>query len=169
MTMIEKLEALFEPCLESLGYGIVRVSYGGDKQKNLQVMIERLDEVPISLDDCVTVSHHLSALLDVEDLIEESYNLEVTSPGLDRPLTKLKDFERFLGKKVKIETLSLVGGRKRFEGRLQEIKEEIILLEGEDKETSYSIPYEMIQRAKLIWQDPLASQKKGVPQKRKKC
>src|SRR5260370_117048 len=126
MTLIERLEALFTPVLENQGLGLVRLQFLGQGQRRpvLQVMIERLDEAVVTLDDCVGASRAFSALLDVEDLITESYKLEVTSPGFDRPLVKIKDFQRFIGSVIKLQTHEMKEGQRNFTGTLEAADQE---------------------------------------------
>lgn len=152
MTILEKLETLIEPSLTSLGYELVRLLYWGERQRVLQIMIERIDQAPVGIEDCVKVSHHLSALLDVEDIIEERYNLEVTSPGAERPLIKLKDFLRFQGQRAKMESVVPIQGRKRFVGIISHVENEVVFLQGDDF-GEISLPYPSIQKAKLVLEE----------------
>lgn len=99
-----------------MGYETVRVRLSGKERPTLQVMVERADQVPITVDDCETVSHQVSALLDVEDPIPSTYTLEVSSPGIDRPLTRAKDWNRFAGHLAKVELATPLAGRRRFSG-----------------------------------------------------
>ncbi|HSV29542.1 MAG TPA: ribosome maturation factor RimP, partial [Candidatus Omnitrophota bacterium] len=114
----QRLEALIAPSLEAMGYELVRAMFQGRQRPTLQVMAERKDGKGMTVDDCADISRSLSALLDVEDPIEGAYNLEVSSPGIDRPLTRPKDFETWAGFEAKIEAFHGVDGRKRFRGRL---------------------------------------------------
>lgn len=157
MNIFEKLENIIEPVIKNMGYELVRVKLSGDKRKTLQIMVERLDEKPMGIEDCSDISRQISAVLDVEDPISERYNLEVSSPGLDRPLTKLKDFIRFKGFIVKMQTLSLIENRKKFTGVIKDvIKDEEILLEVEGKE--FLIPFNVIDNAKLVITDDMLKQ-----------
>lgn len=116
----EGLEAriydLIAPSLAAMGYETVRVRLSGKERPTLQVMVERADQVPITVDDCETVSYQVSALLDVEDPIPSTYTLEVSSPGIDRPLTRAKDWNRFAGHLAKVELATPLAGRRRFSG-----------------------------------------------------
>lgn len=150
MELIKKIKEIIEPTLNSLGYHLVRVQLSGQDRPTLQVMIEKTDLSGLSIDDCVKASRQVSALLDVEDPIESAYQLEVTSPGLDRPLVSLQDYSRFQGAEVKLETITPLEGRKRFKGTLIETKEEIIFLQPEDSETPIEIAYSNILKAKLV-------------------
>lgn len=119
--MVEtKICEIIEEAMEELGFRLVRVLYsannGGHNQ--LQIMAEPKDNSDMSIEDCQLVSKHVSALLDVEDPIPSGYALEVSSPGLDRPLTRLADYERFNGELAKIRLKLMHDGRRRFTGRL---------------------------------------------------
>ncbi|OJX14002.1 MAG: hypothetical protein BGO77_01395 [Caedibacter sp. 37-49] len=150
MDLIKKIKDIIEPTLNSLGYHIVRVQFSGQVRPTLQVMIEKLDLSALSIDDCVKASRQISALLDVEDPIDTAYQLEVTSPGLDRPLVALQDYVRFQGAEIKLETVSPLEGRKRFKGILSQVKEGTIFLKPEDSEATLDIAYENILKAKLV-------------------
>lgn len=151
LDLISRLEGIIEPVLQHIGYGLVRLLFSGKKRPTLQVMIERLDEKPVSIDDCVRVSHEVSALLDIEDPIEGSYRLEVTSPGLDRPLLKKADFIRFQGHAVKVLTHDLIEGRKTFVGTMANANEtEIIIAVDDLKGMKVGITYPQIRQAKLV-------------------
>lgn len=144
----ERISTFLEPSLEALGYGIVRVSLSKAKKPVLQVMIERLDEEGVTLDDCTKVSRTVSVLLEVEDPIKEAYLLEVSSPGLDRPLTKRKDYERFQGEDIKLQTLTPLEGRKRFQGVLASVDKDGVYVKLEDAEVH--ILWDNIQQCKLV-------------------
>jgi ribosome maturation factor RimP len=151
---LRQLDALISPMLEQMGYDLVRVVFQGQRRPTLQVMAERKDGRPMTVEDCAGISRSLSALLDVEDPIDSAYVLEVSSPGIDRPLTRVKDFATWAGFDVRIETDQPVEGRKRFRGRL-------LGLDGEDSavvvlETGEAhIPLARIRSAKLVLTDDL--------------
>src|SRR5437762_1305523 len=105
MNPVEKITETIEPSLEAMGYALVQVRLNDGGRKTLSVMAERTDAQPMGVEDCTQISRQVSALLDVEDPISGAYDLEVCSPGIDRPLTKLKDFERFVGQEAKVETM----------------------------------------------------------------
>lgn len=111
-----RVAALIAPSLAAMGFELVRVRLSGRDRPRLQIMAERADGTPISLEECATISHQVSAILDVEDPIPTAYVLEVSSPGIDRPLTRAKDWDRFAGHLARVETVSPVGGRRRFSG-----------------------------------------------------
>jgi len=142
------VKRIITPTLESMGFDLVRIALGGKTRLRLQVMIERCDRREVSVDDCTAVSHALSALLDVEDPIADAYVLEVSSAGLDRPLVRLSDFERFAGSQARLETAELIAGRRRYRGILGGIVEGRvrIAVEGED----YEVPFAAITTAKLV-------------------
>ena len=103
MSIEQRIESITTSALFDKGYRVVRVQLQGVKHKTLQIMIERLDDAGVTVDDCAVASRLISVLMDVDDPIHESYTLEVSSPGMDRPLVKKDDFERFKGARVKIE------------------------------------------------------------------
>ncbi len=154
MTLNERLDALINPTLDSMGYELVRVMLSGKQRVVLQIMAERKDGVDMTVEDCADISRALSAILDVEDPIQGAYTLEVSSPGIDRPLTRRLDFERFTGFEVRIELARPVENRKRFKGRLLGIDEAgVVRIAAEDGE--FSLPYDDIQKAKLVLTDEL--------------
>ena len=118
MDLQQRLEVLIAPPLEGLGYELVRVVLQGRTRPTLQIMAERKDGNGMTVDDCADISRSVSALLDVEDPIQGEYVLEVSSPGIDRPLTRSKDFVTWAGHEAKVETLAPVDGRKRFRGKV---------------------------------------------------
>lgn len=141
------LQDLLEPGVTALGYDLVGVELTGDgSQTILRVYIE----LPggISVEDCAKVSHQVSAILDVEDPIPGEYTLEVSSPGLDRPLFKRKDFERFTGEDVKIHTAEAVLGRRNFTGCLRGLDQDLVLVEVDNE--IYEIDLGNIERARLV-------------------
>ncbi len=112
-----RLAEIIAPVIEGMGYELVRVRFMGGGKKTVQIMAERPDG-GIQIDECAEISNAVSAALDVEDPIEDAYTLEVSSPGIDRPLTRLRDFGTFEGYEAKLETQDLIDGRKRFKGVL---------------------------------------------------
>ena len=156
----QRIERLIEPALTAMGYELVRVALqGGESRPTLQIMAERNDGVAMSVDDCADISRALSALLDVEDPIASAYTLEVSSPGIDRPLVKRADFERFAGFEARIETVQPVAGRKRFLGRLMGVAGDDVRLrepaKTADAEDETLVPLAAIARAKLVLTDEL--------------
>jgi ribosome maturation factor RimP len=139
---------LIEPSLAAMGYRVVRVVLTSGRRTTLQVMAERVDEMPMTVDDCAMISQSVSALLDVADPISGAYTLEISSPGLDRPLTRPEDYVRFSGYEVRIELNTSVEGRKRFRGRLLGTADGQARLATEAGELR--LPLAAIAKAKLI-------------------
>ena len=148
------LQALLEPVITGLGYEVVRILTIGQKNPTLQIMIDRLDGKDITVEDCATVSRAVSAVLDEKDPIKDQYSLEVSSPGLDRPLTKIEHFKRFSGYEARIETAVEVEKRKRFKGVLGNVDEQNRVHIDVDG-TDYAIAFDDISKAKLILTDEL--------------
>lgn len=148
------LTDIIEPTVNDLGYEVVRILTIGDSNPTLQIMIEHKDYTKeITVDDCATVSRALSNMLDEKDPIENKYVLEISSPGLDRPLTKLEHFARYTDYMIKLETTEIVEKRKRFKGIIKNVSDNIITLEMED--TLYTIAFDNIAKAKIIITDEL--------------
>lgn len=148
------LQDLLEPVIAGLKYEVVRILTIGQKNPTLQIMIDRTDGKDITVEDCAAVSRAVSEILDEKDPIQDRYSLEVSSPGLDRPLTKIEHFKRFSGYEARIETSVEVMGRKRFKGRLLDVDSQSAVhidMEG----TEYAVPFEDISKAKLILTDEL--------------
>ena len=148
------LQEMLEPLIDEMGFDLVRVITIGNVNPTLQIMIERKDRENIVVDDCAAVSRAVSALLDEKDPIAGRYTLEVSSPGLDRPLTALENFVRFAGFEAKIETDVEIEKRKRFKGRIVRVDENdniVFAMDGEE----YLIPYEAVFKAKLLLTDEL--------------
>jgi ribosome maturation factor RimP len=150
----DRIARLITPTLDGMGYELVRVQLtGGKGRQTLQIMAERQDRAGMKVDDCADISRAVSALLDVEDPLPGAYELEVSSPGIDRPLTRLDDYRRFAGFEARIELLAPVEGRKRFRGRLKGVAGDRVTIETEEGETD--LPFGSIQRAKLVLTDDL--------------
>jgi len=164
MSIEDRISALIAPSLQAMGYELVRVLLQGQKHQVLQIMAERADRASMTVEDCADISRSISALLDVEDPIPSAYSLEVSSPGIDRPLTRLQDYERFAGFEAKVETLRPVDGRKRFRGLLLGLDEaNNVRLEVETVQVL--IPFTDIHRSKLVLTDELiaaAMQEQGL-------
>lgn len=150
------LSDMLEPVADKLGYETVRIMTIGQANPTLQIMIDRKDGTEVTVEDCAIVSRALSEVLDEKDPITGRYNLEVSSPGLDRPLTKPEHFARFAGNEVKIETDVPVDDRKRFKGVLDGIDGMEILLTMNG--TSYRIPFDAVSKAKIVLTDALLAQ-----------
>jgi ribosome maturation factor RimP len=148
-----QIETLIAPSLEAMGYRVVRIAFTGGRRPTLQVMAERRDDRPMTVDDCEGISHAVSALLDVADPIADAYQLEISSPGIDRPLVRREDYERFAGFEAKLELARPVDGRKRFRGRLLGVEGDAVkLLLGE---VPVLLPLDAVARAKLVLTDEL--------------
>lgn len=153
MSSTEQIRAIIAPSIEALGYEVVRVKLAGSTRKVLQIMAEPADGRVMSVEDCARVSRAISAILDVEDPIAGAYSLEVSSPGIDRPLTRPKDYDRYAGHEAKFETHEPVDGRKRFKGVLKGVKENAVEIESEGE--TVALPLESIAKAKLVLTDSL--------------
>mgnify|MGYP000744664950 CR=1 FL=1 len=155
MSVIENIKQAIEPSIEHMGYELVRLRWmGGNEYRTLQLMIEPKDGSNTTVDDCEKVSHQVSALLDVEEIVKDAYRLEVSSPGIDRPLTRLKDFDKWKGFELKLETNEMIDGRRRFKGKVLKVQENIVELELDDKKL-FNVPFETISEAKLVLTDEL--------------
>ncbi len=150
-----RLAGIVAPTLESLGFELVRLRLMGGKRATLQIMAER-PEGGIEVEDCARISRAISAVLDVEDPIAGEYVLEVSSPGIDRPLTRPKDFERYEGYRVKLETAELIDGRRRFSGTLGGVENGEVLLA--ITEGTIGLDFELIADAKLVLTDELIAE-----------
>jgi ribosome maturation factor RimP len=160
------VEAVITPSLEAMGYSLVRVLIGAGRRPTLQVMAERLDDQPMTVEDCADISRAVSALLDVEDPLAGPYLLEVSSPGLDRPLTRREDYARFAGREAKLETRAPLDGRKRFTGRLVALDGEVVRLATAEGEVV--IPLADVAKAKLaITEELLTADKRRQRQAEK--
>ncbi len=145
--LLKSLEALLEPLLEERGIELVDIEQTRKGRKQwIRLFIDRI-EGGISVEQCAKINQEFGRLLDVEELVPGSYILEVSSPGLDRRVRKLKDFKRFQGNRIRVQTLGKVDGQSRFRGQLKSSNESGIELELEDR--IVQIPHEMIARANL--------------------
>jgi ribosome maturation factor RimP len=152
-----KTAALIEQTLEHMGFELVRLRLMGGKVRSvLQIMAEPSDGSVMTIEGCEAISRRLSPLLEVEDPIADAYNLEVSSPGLDRPLVRLKDFDRFKGYEAKIELSELDNGRRKFRGILKGHSDNQITIEEEGQD--YTVAFDNIRDAKLIVTEELIQQ-----------
>ncbi|MGJ8546094.1 MAG: ribosome maturation factor RimP [Sulfitobacter sp.] len=147
-----RLAEIITPVIEDMGYELVRLRLMSAKTTTLQIMADKPDG-GIEVDDCAAISTALSALLDVEDPILDEYALEVSSPGIDRPLTRLKDFVMFEGYEAKLETSELQGGRRRFKGMLAGVEGNEVLINVE--EGTIGLDFDWLSDAKLVLTDDL--------------
>lgn len=148
-----EVERLIAGTLNAMGYDIVRVQLSGNRRPRLQIMAERRDGAGMRVEDCVQASRAVEAILEVEDPIAGAYELEVSSPGLDRPLTRLADFSRFAGHEAKLETQVPRDGRRRWRGRLLGVAGENVRLAADDGEIE--VPFRDLAKAKLVLTDEL--------------
>jgi ribosome maturation factor RimP len=151
--LAERIAKLITPAIEAMGFELVRVQVSGSQRPTLQIMAEPSNGRVMSVDDCAEVSRAISAVLDVEDPIAGAYSLEVSSPGIDRPLVRPKDYERFIGHEAKIETNAPIDGRKRFKGPIKSVDANAVELtvDGAD----IRMPFAAIHKAKLVLTDAL--------------
>jgi len=146
-----EIARIVEPSLTAMGYRLVRVMMIG--RTTLQIMAERDNDAPMTVEDCAEISRTVSALLDVADPIPVAYALEVSSPGIDRPLIEREDFVRYAGYDAKIEMNHMIDGRKRFRGRLLGADDGTVRIALDDREVA--LPLADIVRAKLLLTDEL--------------
>ena len=150
----QRVSDIVVPSIEELGFRVVRIRLSGqDKGKALQLMIEKKDMSGLNVDDCAEVSRTASVLLEVDDPVPGQYNLEVSSPGIDRPLTAEEDFIRYKGFVAKIETDTLVNGRKRFRGNIKECNEGVVTITVDAED--FEVPCADIAQSKLVLTDEL--------------
>jgi ribosome maturation factor RimP len=150
--MDQRLFKILNPMIEGLGYEIVRLRLMTGNTPILQIMAQKPDGT-MEVDGCAEISTAVSALMDVEDPIIEAYTLEVSSPGIDRPLTRLKDFDQWVGYAAKVETEQLIDGRRRFKGEVAGTEGDEILIAIE--EGTIGLKFEWLAEAKLILTDDL--------------
>jgi ribosome maturation factor RimP len=148
-----KVEKLIVPVLEDMGMALVRVRISEINDPMLQIMIEHTDDRTVSVEDCAKASRSISVILDAEDPIKQPYTLEVSSPGIDRPLVHPRDFARFVGFEAKVDLRTAVLGRKHYRGRLLGIVNDAIRLSTETGEAE--LPLNEIEKAKLVLTDDL--------------
>lgn len=143
----DHLVELIEPIVEGLGYECVGIEYHPHpKHGLLRIYIDKADGILV--DDCSKVSHQISGVLDVEDPIPSNYQLEVSSPGADRPFFYVHQFERFLGSKVLVNLYQSLSGRKKITGMIEQVKDEVITLR--DEEQIFEVPFSAISKARLV-------------------
>ena len=150
------MSEILTPVIEGMGFEVVRIRLMGGMAKTLQIMVERPDG-GIEVDECALISTAISAVLDVEDPLEDAYALEVSSPGIDRPLTRLKDFETWEGYEARLETTEMIDGRRRFKGVLAGIEcDEVLINLEEGAETlTVGLNFDWLSDAKLVLTDEL--------------
>lgn len=159
---VARIRVLLAPVAEDMGFEIVRIRFlGGEGRRTLQIMAERPDGT-MDIGSCAALSRAFSAVLDVEDPFPNAYDLEVSSPGIDRPLTRLKDFERYQGYEAKLETSTLIDGRRKFHGTLEGVEANEILLrvhlDPKAEPQVLGFEFGIIGSAKLVLSDELIRQ-----------
>jgi ribosome maturation factor RimP len=147
-----RLAEIVEPVIADMGFELVRLRLMGGQTKTLQIMAERPGG-GIEVDECAEISTAVSAILDVEDPVSDAYTLEVSSPGIDRPLTRLKDFDAYEGYEAKVETSELIDGRKRFKGVLAGVEGDEVLIN--IPEGTVGLHFDWLADAKLVLTDEL--------------
>lgn len=156
--MDRRLAEIIEPVIADMGYELVRIRLMSGNEPTLQIMADKAGG-GIEVDDCADISTAVSAVLDVEDPILDAYTLEVSSPGIDRPLTRIKDFEIYEGYDVKIETTDSIDGRRRFRGVLAGVENDEVLINvaapGEGGEMTIGLNFDWLSEAKLVLTDEL--------------
>ena len=157
-----RLAELLEPSIVALGFDVVQLRLiGAGGQRTLQLMAERRDAGEMSVYDCAKLSRAVSAILDVDDPLEGTYLLEVSSPGIDRPLTRQADYERFAGREAKVELKRMIAGQRRFRGRLLGSADRLVRLavaNGREGEKVVELPFADIAEAKLLMTDALLAE-----------
>ncbi|MDD3371188.1 MAG: ribosome maturation factor RimP [Alphaproteobacteria bacterium] len=150
----KKIAGLIAGGIEEAGYDLVRVQItGGGKHATLQIMVDRKDEAGMTVDDCATVSCIVSPILEADADLASRYDLEVSSPGIDRPLVKLGDYKKYAGHLAKIELTAPIDGRRRFQGKIGKVEGDKIQVDTD--KGSVTLPYETIEQAKLVLTDEL--------------
>ena len=159
MSTLNFLDALLAPAVEAAGYRLVRLRVMGGKRKTLQVMAERPNG-SMDVGDCAELSRKLSEVLEAADPIAEKYVLEVSSPGIDRPLTDAADFKRFTGHEARVEMKLPLDGRKRFKGNIAGVQDSVVLMQvtGEHGQQTVGLPLADIAEAKLVLTDRLSQE-----------
>ena len=156
-----KVANIIEPEIEDLGYRLVRVKLSNINGATLQIMVERPDG-SMNVAGCEEVSRAISPILDIEDPISQAYHLEISSPGIDRPLVRLSDFVTWAGYTAKLETHQMINGRKRYKGMIISVEDNDITFlreaPGEDEEPNFILPIGEIKDAKLVMSDDLITE-----------
>lgn len=155
-TLLRRIEQAITPAMESMEFEFVQARFVSGKRKTLQIMAERRNG-PMDIEACTNLSRTVSAILDVEDFIPGEYVLEVSSPGIDRPLIKKRDFERHQGREIKVKLNRALNGRRNFKGRLGAVEDGIIRLTTASEEggESFCLPLADIGEAKLVLSEDL--------------
>ncbi len=149
-----RIAAIVEPSLVHMGYELVRVAVLGRDRPTVQIMVDRADGAAVSIDDCELLGRHFNSMMNVEDPIPGAWTLEISSPGIDRPLTRVKDWNRFAGHAARAEVVAPIYGRKRFYGVVLGADTTAARLRLDDG-TEVALPLTDIRRAKLVLTDAL--------------
>ena len=147
MDPTQKIADMIAPTLESMGYELVRVTFTGGEHQILQIMAEKEDGT-MTIEGCEEVSRAVSVLLDVEDPIKGQYELEVSSPGLDRPIFTIEQFRKYIGETIKLRLYEKINERKRFTGVLISVENDVILINCENED--FEVPVNMVDKAQLV-------------------
>lgn len=151
LTILEKVRELAEPVIKELNLELVDIEFFPQGARTIiRIIIDK--ETGVTLDDCTKVSREIGYLLDIKDFFPHSYHLEVSSPGLERPLKTLRDFAKFVGHKVSIKTSELFDGKRNFRGTLKQVQNGTVLLEMDGK--LWELPFERIRQAKSVYEFP---------------
>lgn len=153
--MEKKLIELIEPKAIEMGFEIVKLSFGGGNTKILQILIDKLGDQAVTARDCQLLSREISVLLDVENIINDKFMLEVSSAGLERPLTKLKDYEKFIGRDVKLQLYEAIENDdvKKYKGKIVKIEEDNIYIQCDERELQFK--FANIKKANLVITDEM--------------
>ncbi|MFK7967608.1 MAG: ribosome maturation factor RimP [Rickettsiaceae bacterium] len=154
--MEEKITALIESAINDLGLDLVKLTFQGGSRKILEIHIDRKDSNKVTVKDCRDVSRNISAILDVEDIIKDKYFLEVSSAGVERPLVKLEDFERFTDREIRLKLKEPHNGKISFKGKLIEVKNRDIIIKSKNVQLVFS--YDNIKGANLVLTDEIFRQ-----------
>lgn len=151
MSLNTKIRQIIEAPLNSLGFGVVQIRFIESDKPKLEILIERLDLVPVTVEDCMRANRTVSTHLDVEDPIHKAYMLEVSSAGIDRPLVEMKDYHRFVGYKVNVQTQVPFKGTKKFKGFIERVSDTEVFIRSEVPlvDDVVEIPFEEISKGKL--------------------
>jgi len=147
-TIEQQITNLIEENLTDMGFELVLVRLKGVNSKVVEILIDKLDDRKVTIEDCTKASNAISAILDVEDLITDPYYLEVSSSGVERPLVKFENYKRFLGREAKVKLKELLGGRTRYQGKIIEAENNKVYLKCEDQ--AVEIDYDLIKSANLV-------------------
>lgn len=152
MANVQQVQELIESAVTALGYelwGVQLLSQG--RHSTLRIYIDKPEG--INVDDCAAVSHQVSGILDVEDPIKSQYTLEVSSPGIDRPLFKLEQYQRYVGEDIALRLRTPFEGRRKFSGLLKAVEADNIIVRVEDEDEEYVLPFESIDKANIVSKD----------------